>query len=293
MSRAEHDVVEESQPAFYVWAAKRLVRDPGTMVGLIMLALLVLAAVFAPQLAPNDPYRLDPPNRLSSPGEVPEYRLGTDEGGRCILSRLLYGGRLSLRAGLISTAIGVSLGTTIGVLGGFYNSLDNILLRIVDIMMAIPGILLALAIVSILGPGLTNVMIAVGIRITPAFARVTRSQVISLKEQTYVESARAAGARDLRIIWRHVLVNFVSVLIVFSTLYMASALMSVSVLSFLGFGVRAPAAEWGMMASSGRNYFLEAPHVIAVPSLAIMAAILSLNLVGDALRDILDPRLRQ
>ncbi len=284
---------ETKQPSFYLWAAKRILRDPSAMVGLIILSLLILGAIFAGHIAPNDPYRLDPPNRLAAPGELVRYPLGTDEGGRCIFTRLLYGARLSLRAGVISTSIGVTVGILIGVLGGYYSRLDNLLLRFVDILMAIPGILLALAIVSVLGPGLNNVMVAVGIQIIPAFARVTRSQVISLREQTYVESARAAGAKDLRIIWRHILVNFVSVLIVFSTLYLASAIMAVSLLSSLGFGVRAPAAEWGMMASSGRQYFLDAPHVTALPSLAIMAAILSLNLVGDTLRDVLDPRLKQ
>lgn len=286
------DQPEVKAEGFYSAALKRLFRDRGAIVGLLVLGAMIFAAVFAPYLAPHEPNRMNARLRLQPPGAVEGYPLGTDEMGRCILTRIFFGARLSLRVGFISTAIGVGVGVTIGMLGGFYRTIDNILLRSMDIMMAIPSVLLALAIVAVLGPGLNNVMIAVGIGIVPVFARVTRSQVLSLSEQTFVEAARSSGASDGYIMLRHILPNCIPIIIVFGTLYLATAIMTASILSFLGFGVRPPTAEWGMMANTGRGYFLQAPHVSSIPSIAILIAILCLNLVGDALRDALDPRLR-
>lgn len=268
------------------WA--RFVSHPLAVAGLAVILSLVLLAVFAPEVAPHDPLRQRLPEALAGPSW--EFPLGTDEFGRCILSRILYGARLSLVVGVIATAIGASAGTSLGLVGGYFRRLDAPVMRAMDVLLAFPGILLAIAIMAALGPSLPNVMIAVGIRSIPSFARVTRSVVLSLKELDFVQGARALGAGHARVILRHILPNSLSPLLVFSSMQIATAILLAAILSFLGLGVQPPTPEWGKMVSDGRAHLLEAPHVSLFPGLAIFLAVMGFNCLGDGLRDALDPR---
>ena len=258
------------------------------VLGLAVIVLLVLLALLARQLAPHDPIRQSLPHALAGPSW--DYPLGTDEFGRCILSRILYGARLSLLVGVIATAIGASAGTALGLVGGYFRRLDGWVMRAMDVVLAFPGILLAIAIMAALGPSLLNVMIAVGIRAVPSFARVTRSMVLSLKELEFVQGAHAVGAGHARVLVRHILPNSVSPLLVFSSMQVATAILLAAILSFLGLGVQPPTPEWGKMVSDGRAHLLEAPHVSLFPGLAIFLAVMGFNCLGDGLRDALDPR---
>lgn len=270
---------------------RRMLRNRKAVIGAVFLALIVLSAVFAPLISPHDPYEQNLRNRLQSSSS--EHWLGTDQYGRDVFTRILYGGRVSLRVGFISVGLALLVGGTLGLLSGYYGGwLETITMRIVDVMLALPGFLLALAIVASLGPSMTNVMIAVGIAYMPGFARVMRSTVISVREQEYVLAARAAGSGDLHIMFKHVLPNSLSPMIVQSTLAMAGSILSAAGLSFLGMGAQPPTAEWGSMLSSARSFIRAAHHVVTYPGLAIMLTVLCLNLVGDGLRDALDPRMR-
>ena len=249
---------------------------------------LLLTAILAPSLAPYDPidqsldFRLQPPS-LAHP-------FGTDDFGRDILSRIIHGSRISLRIGLISIAIALTAGTALGLLAGFRGGLyDVIAMRLVDLMLAFPSILLAIAIVAITGPGINNVMVAVSIVMVPQFARLVRASVLSVRELAYVEAARALGARNLRIAFRHVLPNCMAPIIVQSTLSMATAILDAAGLSFLGLGAQPPTPEWGAMLSGGRELLLKAPWVMTFPGLAIFTVVLGLNLFGDGLSEALDP----
>jgi ABC-type dipeptide/oligopeptide/nickel transport system permease subunit len=241
-------------------------------------------------VAPHDPIRQSLPHALTGPSR--RFLLGTDEFGRCVLSRILYGARLSLLVGVIATAIGATLGTLAGLLAGYFRRLDGPIMRAMDVLLAFPGILLAIAVMAALGPSLPNVMIAVGIRSIPSFARVTRSMVLSLKELEFVLSARAVGAGHPRVLWHHILPNSVSPLLVFSSMQVATSILLAAILSFLGLGVQPPTPEWGKMVSDGRAYLLEAPYVSLFPGLAIFFTVMGFNCLGDGLRDALDPRLR-
>jgi peptide/nickel transport system permease protein len=260
------------------------------VLGLAVVVTLILLAALAGQVAPHDPVRQDLPRALQGPSW--RYPLGTDEFGRCVLSRILYGARISLVVGMIATAIGAGAGTLLGLGGGYFPRLDGLVMRSMDVLLAFPGILLAIAIMAALGPSLPNVMIAVGIRSIPSFARVTRSMVLSLKELEFVQGAHALGAGHPRVLFRHILPNSLSPLLVFSSMQVATAILLAAILSFLGLGVQPPTPEWGKMVSDGRGYLMEAPHVSLFPGLAIFLTVMGFNCLGDGLRDALDPRVR-
>lgn len=270
---------------------RRLRRNRGAMAGFYLVILLVLVAVFADRLAPYDPIKITPGSGLQSPGR--EYPLGTDVLGRDVLSRLLHGARISLRVGLVSVGIAAVLGTTLGLLAGYHGRwLDLGVMRLIDLLLAFPNILLALTIIAILGPSIFNLMIAVGISATPGYARLVRGSVLSAKENVYVEAAVAVGCSDRMIIWRHILPNVLAPVIILATLGMAGAILTGAALSFLGLGVQPPTPEWGVMLSDGRNYLRKAWWITTFPGMAIMVTVLAINMLGDGLRDALDPRLR-
>jgi len=269
---------------------RRFVSHRLAVVGLALIALLILLAAFAAQVAPRDPIRQDLPSALAPPSR--DFPLGADEFGRCILSRILYGARLSLVVGVLATAIGAVTGILLGLLAGYFARLDAPVMRAMEVLLAFPSILLAIAIVAALGPSLVNVMIAVGLRSIPSFARLTRSMVLSLKELEFVQGAHALGAGHGRVLFRHILPNSVSPLLVFSSMQVATSILLAAILSFLGLGVQPPTPEWGKMVSDGRAYLLDAPHVSLFPGIAIFLTVMGFNCLGDGLRDALDPRLR-
>ncbi|HEV8226650.1 MAG TPA: ABC transporter permease [Methylomirabilota bacterium] len=266
----------------------RFLKHRLALAGLGLILALILIALSARQVAPHDPLRQDLPHALAGPSI--EFPLGTDEFGRCILSRILFGARLSLLVGVIATAIGATAGILSGLAAGYFPRLDAPVMRTMDVLLAFPSILLAIAVVAALGPSLGNVMIAVGVRSIPSFARLARSMVLSLKELDFVQGAAALGASHARVLFRHILPNSVSPLLVFSSMQVATAILLAAILSFLGLGVQPPTPEWGKMVSDGRAYLLEAPHVSLFPGLAIFIAVMGFNCLGDGLRDALDPR---
>jgi peptide/nickel transport system permease protein len=264
--------------------------------GTAIMSVFILMAIFAPLIAPYDPLQQDLIDKFAPPSR--EHLLGQDELGRDILSRIIYGARISLTAGLASVAIATGVGTIIGVVSGYFGgSLDSVLMRLMDVLLAFPPILLAIVIVSVLGPSLTNAMLAIGIVFIPQIARVVRSAVISVRERDYIEAERALGAGDAQIIFSGVLPNCMAPLIVQSTLTLATAILDVAALSFLGLGARAPTPEWGAMLTdafrSGFGVFVEGQHAIIFPGVAIALCVLSVNFIGDGLRDALDPRHRR
>lgn len=273
-------------------AFRRLLRNPGSVTGAVILLLLILAAVFAPYLTRYDPLEMVPTERLKPPDG--QYWFGTDSFGRDIFTRLVYGSRISLRMGIVSVAIAALLGVTSGIVAGYYGGrLDDLIMRLIDITLAFPGILLALVVIAILGPSLFNAMVAVGISAAPTYARVTRGMTLKTKEEVFVESAVSIGCRPLRIITRHILPNILGPIVVVATLGVAGAIISGAALSFLGLGATPPTPEWGLILSSGRDYLRQAWWITTFPGLAIMVTVLSINLVGDGLRDALDPHMQQ
>jgi len=272
-----------------VW--RRLKRNRAAMAGGIIVLLFVATALMAPWLSPYHPNEGDLTKRLKSPDRV--HLLGTDPLGRDILSRIIHGARISLQIQIVSVAIALMIGTFLGMVGGYYGGkFDNLIMRLMDILLAFPGIFLAIAIIAVLGPGLTNLMLAAGIYSIPQFARIVRGSVLSLKEKEFVEAARAVGEKDFNILFRYLLPNSMAPIIVQTTLRMATVLLTASGLSFLGLGVQPPTPEWGAMLSNARAYLITAPYVATVPGLAIMLVVMGFNLFGDGLRDSLDPRLR-
>lgn len=269
----------------------RLSKNKLAVLGLIVLIALILMAIFADYVAPFSYREQDLLNRFTTPNAT--HWFGTDNFGRDIFSRVVYGARVSLRVGLISVGIALFIGGAIGAYAGYKGGLaDTLFMRFMDIMLAIPSMLLAIAIVSSLGGGLTNVMIAVGIGSIPQYARIVRASVISLKDQQFVEAARAVGSKNSTIIFKHLLPNTLAPVIVQSTLGVASAILAAAALGFLGLGLEPPRPEWGAMLNDGRHYLRDYPHMTTFPGLAIMVTILSLNLLGDGLRDALDPKLK-
>ncbi len=260
------------------------------LIGLVLVLLLVLTATLAPWLALHDPTRQSLIEKRARPGA--KYLLGADEFGRDILSRVIYGSRVALLVGVVSVLIALAGGLVLGTAAGFTGGwLDTVVMRVVEILLAFPYLLLALAIVAMLGPGVLNTTLAVGIWGVPAVTRMVRGSVLALRETEYVGAARALGAPAPAVLRRHVLPNVLPGLVVYATLFMANAILLEAALSFLGLGVQPPTASWGLMVSTGRDVLLVAPHVATVPGLAIMVAVLGFNLVGDGLRDALDPRL--
>ena len=275
-----------------VW--RRLRKNKMAMLGLTIISILVLLALFADVIADYDEVAIKMNTSIRLQGPSKDHILGTDELGRDIFARIIHGARVSLQVGIIAVGIAIVIGGTLGAIAGFYGGkFDNIIMRAMDIFLAIPSILLAIAIVSALGTSMINLMIAVGISSIPSYARIVRASVLSIKDQEYIEAARAIGAKDARIILKHILPNSLAPIIVQGTLGVASAILSTAGLSFIGLGIQKPAPEWGAMLSSGRDFIRQAWHVTTFPGIAIMITILSLNLLGDGLRDALDPRLKQ
>lgn len=272
-----------------VW--RRLNHNKMAMFGLGVIVIIILSAIFADVIAPYD-YRIQDLNNISQkPGGM--HFLGTDDLGRDILSRIIHGTRISLLVGFVSVSISVMIGGSLGAISGYYGGrLDNAIMRAMDVLLAIPSILLAIAIVSAFGGGIINVMIAVGISSVPSYARIVKASVISVKENEFIEAARAIGASDFRIIIKHILPNSMAPIIVQSTLGVAGAILSAAGLSFIGMGIQPPTPELGAMLSNGRYIIRTAWHVATFPGLAIMITIFALNLLGDGLRDALDPRLK-
>ena len=261
-------------------------------VGGLCIALLVGMAIFASALAPYNPIQINSADRLHPPSA--RYPLGTDDFGRDILSRVIYGARISMLVGLGAVAISTTLATLVGVLSGFYGgTVDTVLQRCIDTLMAFPGLVVLLTIMAILGQGLGNVILALGIGGTAGNARIIRSAVLTIKENVYIEAARALGCRDWHLILRYILPNVAAPIMVVATLGLGTAILAESSLSFLGFGVPPPTPSWGgMLSGSGRTYMLKAPWMAIFPGVALSLAVFGFNMLGDALRDLLDPKLR-
>jgi peptide/nickel transport system permease protein len=270
----------------------RIRQQPLAALGVGLLAVFVVCALFAPWLAPQDPAQLDLGGRLLAPGHA--HWFGTDELGRDIFSRTLYGARISLVVAISVVSLSLAVGLIAGALAGFYGGwIDTVLnVYVTNAFLALPGILLAIAFVAFLGPGLVNLILALSISGWVGYARLVRAQVMAVKEREFVEAARALGASDLRVICRHILPNIVQPLIVQAAIGMASAVLAEATLSFLGLGVPPPTASWGAMLNDARSHLFDSPHLVVFPAMAVMLAVLSFNFIGDALGDFLDPRTR-
>ena len=269
----------------------RLARHRLALGGALIVGTLIVVAALAPVLAPHDPIRQDLARRFQ-PAST-DYPLGTDEFGRDMLSRIIYGTRVSLLIGVVSVGVALTLGTLTGLLSGYAGgAVDVGVMAVMDVLLAVPGILLAIAIVAVLGAGLTNVMVAVGISSIPVFARLARGSVLVVKESEFIEAVRALGGSTRRVLFGHILPNIAAPLLVTASLYMATAILTAAGLSFLGLGAQPPTPEWGAMLSRGREYLRSAPHVATYPGIAIFVAVMGFNFLGDGLRDALDPRLR-
>ena len=271
---------------------QRIVNNRAMLVGCIIILLFVFAAVFSPWLSPFDPFAQSIRLRLRPPGDL--HWLGTDAFGRDILSRIIWGSRISLTVGVVAVAIGATIGILIGLSAGFFGgAVDRFLMSIVDILLVLPTILLALVIVAMLGPGVFNLMIAVGISNAPRFARLTRAEVLAVKKMVFVDAASALGASYIRMMVRHILPNSFASIVVLSSLRVAQAITTEASLSFLGLGVAPPTPTWGSMIADGRVYLRTSPWVAIFPGIMIMLIVMAFNLVGDGLRDLLDPKLRR
>ena len=277
----------ETRPGIKTW--KRLLRRGGAMFGLAVVVFFILIALLAPWLAPHDPLGTSWSAVRAAPSSA--YWFGADELGRDVLSRIIWGARASILAGVVSVSISLALGVPIGMAAGYLGRwVDALISRITDAMLACPFLILAIALAAFLGPSLTNAMIAIGISATPIFIRLTRAQVLAAKSEDYVEAARALGNPHLRIALRHIFPNIVAPLIVQATLAIAAAVIAEASLSFLGLGQQPPAPSWGSMLNTARNYVDQAPWMAIWPGVSIFLLVLSFNLLGDGLRDALDPR---
>lgn len=273
-----------------IW--KRLSQNKLAVLGLIIILVLIVVAIFADFIAPYGFDEQNLQNAFQSPGNG--HLFGTDEFGRDIFSRVVYGTRISLLIGFIAVAIAVVVGVLLGAISGFYgDKVDNIIMRLMDIILSIPQILLAIAIVAALGNGLFNLMVAVGISSIPQYARIIRASVLSIKDQEFIEAAKAAGSSDIRIIFKHIIPNCLAPIIVQATLGVALAILTAAGLSFIGLGIAPPTPEWGSMLSSGRSYIRDYSYMTMFPGLAIVVTIFALNVLGDGLRDALDPKLKK
>ncbi|MCG8454409.1 MAG: ABC transporter permease [Spirochaetales bacterium] len=281
-----------AEPGFWRESWYQLTRNRAAMVGLVIIALFAILAIFAPLLAPADPVVQSISERMTPPLS-PGYLLGTDDLGRDMLSRIIYGGRISLVIGVVSVGISLVLGGILGLAAGYFGGwTDRIIMRIIDIMLAFPYILLTIVIVAMLGPSLFNAMVAIGISQMPRYARVIRASVISEREQDYVLAERSLGTSDLELMFRTILPNALAPTIVQATLGVGEAILSSAGLSFLGLGAQPPTPEWGLMIASSKQFITTAWWIVTLPGIAILLTVLGFNLLGDGLRDILDPRMR-
>ncbi len=298
------DISDYKSNSLWHLTARRLFKQRSALLGLSILVVLVIVAVFAPLIAPYDPTEVligkeDVKKReapcihlLGCPEEQPQHIMGTDGNVRDVFSRIVYGTRVSLRVGLLVVSIAVAAGTVLGSIAGYAGgTVDNLIMRLMDIILAFPFFLLAIALVFVLGANLTNAMLAIAIISIPAYARVVRSTVLSVRETDYVEASRALGASTFQILFRRILPNALPPLIVLATLGIATAILDTAALSFLGLGAQEPTAEWGTMLGRERNQIFSAPHLVFIPGLCISITVLAFNLLGDGLRDALDPRL--
>ncbi|MGD2079233.1 MAG: ABC transporter permease [Chloroflexota bacterium] len=300
----EGDIGDYKSNSLWRLTLRRLFRQRSAIVGGVILLVLVFTAIFADFIAPYDPTDVligveDVKKRqapcihlLGCPEDQPQHIMGTDGNVRDVFSRVVHGARISLRVGFLTVGFAIIVGTTLGALSGYFGGwVDNTIMRVLDVVLAFPFLILAIAIVSVLGPGLTNTMLAIAIVSIPAYARVTRSSVLSVREQSYVEASRALGASNFEILFRRILPNALPPLIVIATLGIATAILETAALSFIGLGAQPPLPEWGAMLAGERNQLFSAPHLVFFPGLAIMVTVLAFNLIGDGLRDALDPRL--
>lgn len=270
---------------------RRLLRKPAFWLGGSIVAALFLIAVVGPYLAPQDPFKMDTLLRLKPPGGT--HLFGTDEFGRDIFSRMLHGTRISLMIGAISVGIALVIGGALGLLSGYIGGwVDHSIMAVMDLLLAFPTILLALAIVAVLGPSLNNAMMAVGLAAVPAFTRLVRGSVLVVRTQVYIEAARAVGGTSVWIMWKHVLPNVIAPILVLVTLQFPAALLSSAALGFIGLGAQPPSPEWGAMMVSARTFLRRAPWMVNYPGFAIMLTVLGFNLLGNALRDVFDPTQR-
>lgn len=286
-----------------VEAMRRLISHRSAQVGFFLLGLMVFLAIFAEVIAPYDPIkplrdvqRRAPPciHLLGCPRDQPQHLFGIDGNNRDLFSRVVYGSRLSLQIGFSTITFAILVGGLLGAISGYAGGwLDNVIMRVMDVILAFPSLLLAIAIVSVLGPGLINALLAIGFVSIPVYARIVRASVLSVKELDYVVAARAVGASPARVLFVHILPNALTPLIVQGTLGIATAILDAAALSFLGLGAEVPKPEWGLMLGEERNSVFNAPHLVFFPGVAIMLTVLAFNLIGDGLRDALDPRLSQ
>lgn len=280
------------EPNFWHEAWYQLTRNRAAIAGLIIISLFILLAIFAPLIAPADPLEQTISARMTEPF-TDGYILGTDDLGRDMLSRIIYGGRISLIIGVVSVGISLVLGLVLGLIAGYFGGwADKLIMRLIDIMLAFPYILLTIVIVAILGPSLINAMVAIGISQMPRYARVIRASVISEREQDYVLAERSLGTGNMELMFRTILPNSLSPTIVQATLGVGEAILSSAGLSFLGLGAQPPTPEWGLMIASSKQFITSAWWIVTLPGIAILVTVLGFNLLGDGLRDILDPRLR-
>jgi len=278
-------------PSPWTAARRRFIRSRTGLLGTFVLLVVTLMAVFAAQVAPYNPTRQD--FRVEREPPSLEHLMGTDEFGRDVLSRVIWGARASLAAGTVAASIALAVGLLLGMVAAFYGSrLGGFVRRVMVVVLAFPSLLLAIAVVAILGPGLLNAMIAIGIVYIPHYARVVRGAVLAVRAREYVEAARAIGAPDGRVMVQHVLPNTLAPVIVQTTLNVGTAIIDTAGLSFLGLGTQPPTPDWGNMLSAGRSYVIDSPWIATFPGLAILVTVLAFNLMGDALRDAFDPRLR-
>jgi peptide/nickel transport system permease protein len=284
-------VYNEKRQSLWLDTWRRLRKNKAAVVGLVILLFLILIAIFADVIAPFD-FRTQDLNAVFVKPNATHW-FGTDNFGRDIFSRVVYGARISLQIGFIAVGIALVTGGFLGAVSGYFGGwFDTFVMRIIDIMLAVPTILLAISIVATLGPGITNLMIAVGVSSVPSYARIVRANVMSIKEMQFIEAARAMGTRDINIIIKHVIPNTLAPVIVQATIGVAGAILSAAGLGFIGLGIQPPNPEWGAMLNAGRHFIRDNPHLTTYPGLAIMITILSLNLLGDGLRDVLDPKLK-
>lgn len=275
-------------PRQLMW--RRFKNNPMCMLGLSLVALLFFIALFGPLIAPNDPILVNTPDRFQSPNRT--YWFGTDEFGRDIFSRILYGGRIAVQVGMVSVTVAFVGGIVLGLICGYYGGIvDTVLSRLLEIWLSFPDILFVIAVVAILGPSLNTVILALGFLSIPAYARIVRGSVLSTRQELYVEAARSVGVGNNRIMLRHILPNVVAPLIILSSMRFGGALLTGAGLSFIGLGAQPPSPEWGAILSTGRMYMYQAPWITVFPGMAIAVFVLGVNMLGDGLRDVLDPRL--